>query len=443
MSGTTNGRSPRSVALVGPYGSGKSTLFDALMDAAGSPVKRPADPRNRPTHHRAPPRPLHLSGRPLDHPRLSRLDRIRARSLLPRWRWWISPCVVCEPQPATRARGRAAAEARWPTIGVPHMCSSTRSTRWRAACATRSPPCRRYANSPLVLRQVPIVEAAERHRLCRCGQRTRVSLPQGPAVGTDADPLRDGGRGTGSHSTSWSRSLADHDDVLLEKVLEDIKPTTAEIYADLRKDLAAGAVIEVLLGAADNADGVRRLWKALRHDTPDVAETAERKGIATDGPPLVAGVQDRARRPHRQAVLRPHLARCDQGRGHARRQRGSAASTTCVGGELTKVHGGRDRQIWWRSAGWSGAPTGATVSPAGTPEPLPFPDPPPPVYSLAIATTDRKDDVKLSGALQKLLEEDQTLAIEHEPGHRRDGAARPGRDSPEHHGASGWRGTTA
>src|SRR5690242_8106289 len=49
MSGEQNGRSPRSVALVGPYGVGKSTLLDALMEAAGAPVKRPADPRNRPS----------------------------------------------------------------------------------------------------------------------------------------------------------------------------------------------------------------------------------------------------------------------------------------------------------------------------------------------------------------------------------------------------------
>src|ERR1700683_3350754 len=48
MSETKNGRSPRSVALVGPSSSGKSTLFEALLDAAGAPVKRPADPRNRP-----------------------------------------------------------------------------------------------------------------------------------------------------------------------------------------------------------------------------------------------------------------------------------------------------------------------------------------------------------------------------------------------------------
>jgi elongation factor G len=37
-----------------------------------------------------------------------------------------------------------------------------------------------------------------------------------------------------------------------------------------------------------------------------------------------------------------------------------------------------------------------------------------PVYTLAIATQNRKDDVRLSGALQKLLEEDPSLTLTHD-----------------------------
>jgi elongation factor G len=49
VSGTTSGAAlsrPRSIALVGPYASGKSTLFEALLAAAGTAVRR-GDPRTR------------------------------------------------------------------------------------------------------------------------------------------------------------------------------------------------------------------------------------------------------------------------------------------------------------------------------------------------------------------------------------------------------------
>ena len=41
-SASANGNRPRSIALVGPYSSGKSTLFEALMAAAGSRCGEPA-----------------------------------------------------------------------------------------------------------------------------------------------------------------------------------------------------------------------------------------------------------------------------------------------------------------------------------------------------------------------------------------------------------------
>ena len=41
-----NGARPRSIALVGPYNSGKTALFEALLAAAGAPIRK-SDPRTR------------------------------------------------------------------------------------------------------------------------------------------------------------------------------------------------------------------------------------------------------------------------------------------------------------------------------------------------------------------------------------------------------------
>ena len=159
-----------------------------------------------------------------------------------------------------------------------------------------------YAGSPLVLRQVPIIDGetvsgyvdvvSERAYRYRKGQPSELMQIPSALQDDEQDALN-----------KLVEVLADRDDVLLEKVLEDVKPTTAEIYNDLRKDLAAGAVIEVLLGSAENAGGVRRLWKALRHDTPMPRETARAQGHRGRRAAAGAGLQDGACRTHRQAVV--------------------------------------------------------------------------------------------------------------------------------------------
>ncbi|MGH7101305.1 MAG: GTP-binding protein, partial [Acetobacteraceae bacterium] len=40
---------PRAIALVGPLGAGKTTLLEALMAAAGTPLRRPGETRQRQT----------------------------------------------------------------------------------------------------------------------------------------------------------------------------------------------------------------------------------------------------------------------------------------------------------------------------------------------------------------------------------------------------------
>src|SRR5207253_8020669 len=78
---------------------------------------------------------------------------------------------------------------------------------------------------------------------------------------------------------SMLETLADHDDELMEQLLEDVQPPGDKIFDDLSKELREGLVCPVLLGSATRTNGVLRLLKALRHESPGIAETAKRLGV--------------------------------------------------------------------------------------------------------------------------------------------------------------------
>jgi elongation factor G len=409
MSGSQNGRSPRSVALVGPYSSGKSVLFEALMDAAGAPVKRPADPRNRPATTEV--RIGHCSylgdaWSVLDCPGSIEFSYETSCALA----MVDLAVVVCEPAPA-RALTVAPLLKLLADQGVPHMLFINKIDTLEGSVSDTLAALQGFARSPLVLRQVPIMDGetvsgyvdvvSERAYRYRKGQPSELMQIPSEMQDDEQEALN-----------KLVEVLADRDDTLLEKVLEDVKPTTKEIYNDLRKDLAAGAVIEVMLGSAENAGGVRRLWKALRHDTPTPQETAARKAVAPDGPPLAQVFK---------TVHAGHTGKLS----YARIWRGTIKDGVTLGGTrlggIYRMPGGELSKVGEVAEGevvalgrLDGVPTGATISPGATPEQLPFPEPPPPVYSLAIVTSDHKDDVKLNGALQKQREADPTLTVDHE-----------------------------
>ena len=86
--------------------------------------------------------------------------------------------------------------------------------------------------------------------------------------------------------TSLVEKLADYDDKLLEQLLEDVEPSKEEIYKHLTRTLKGAQVVPVFLGSGQADFGIRRLWKALRHEAPAPQDTAERLGIASEGEPL-------------------------------------------------------------------------------------------------------------------------------------------------------------
>src|SRR5216683_8109799 len=82
---------------------------------------------------------------------------------------------------------------------------------------------------------------------------------------------------------SMLETLADHDDELMEQLLEDIPPPRDKVFDDLAKELRDGLVVPVLLGVATRTNGVLRLLKALRHEAPGGADTAKRLGVKESG----------------------------------------------------------------------------------------------------------------------------------------------------------------
>ena len=319
--------------------------------------------------------------------------------------------VVCEPTP-TRAMAVAPLLKLLAEEGIPHLLFINKIDTLDGSVADTLAALQAHARCPLVLRQMPIVDGAdvtgyvdlmsERAYRYRKGQPSE--LIQIPAT-IAAEEQEARGR--------LVEVLADRDDALLEKVLEDVRPTPEELYRDMHKDLLAGSVLEVLLGAAEHSGGVQRLWKTLRHDTPEAGESAERRALEADGPPVVQVFK---------TVYAGHAGKLS----YARVWRGVVKDGATLGGtRLGGIHqfpNGEAAKVAEARAGdvvalgrLDGVATGATVSTGAEVEALPFPDPPPPVYALAIATTDRKDDVKLSGSLQRLAEEDPTLTVMQNP----------------------------
>src|SRR5436190_7004473 len=85
---------------------------------------------------------------------------------------------------------------------------------------------------------------------------------------------------------SMLETLADHDDELMEQLLEDIQPPRDKVFDDLTRELRDGLVCPVLMGTATRANGILRLLKALRHESPGVADTAKRLGVKAGGDPV-------------------------------------------------------------------------------------------------------------------------------------------------------------
>lgn len=210
-------------------------------------------------------------------------------------------------------------------------------------------------------------------------------------------------------------TLADFDDDLLEKLLEDQEPPTEQILRDLQKTLGADQVVPVFLGVAEQDMGVRRFLEALVAETPDPSVRAGALGIEPDGPALVQ-VLKTYHLPHAGKLS---LARIWRGQVKDGMQLGGMR----VGG-VYRLLGQQQEPIGEAGAGsivalarMEEARTGAVLSNGSglPPIALPTADPLPPLFAYAVTAANRNDEVKLSAALAKLVDEDPSLKVEPDP----------------------------
>jgi elongation factor G len=218
---------------------------------------------------------------------------------------------------------------------------------------------------------------------------------------------------------SMLEKLADHDDVLMEQLLEDIPPPRDKVFDDLSKELRDGVICPVLIGVATRTNGVLRLLKALRHEAPGVADTAKRLNVKTNGE-SIAYVMKTLHTAHggKMSVARVLNGTIPEGSmltgasgtadrvsgvfkliGHGTEKRGPAvAGDTVALGKLDH------------------ATTGDTLTSGKQPHAaLATVAPYPPVLAFTVSAKERKDDVKLGQALHKLYDEDPSLTIIHNP----------------------------
>ena len=209
-------------------------------------------------------------------------------------------------------------------------------------------------------------------------------------------------------------TLADFDDDLMEKLLEDERPTAEEILADLRKTLGADLVVPVFVGVAEQDKGIRRLLEAIAREAPTPNEHAAALKIDPEGP-TVAQVLKNFYHPQSGKLSLVRIWR-----GEVRD--GMQLSDMRVGGVYRLL--GHQMQPAERAAAgdivalarMEGARTGALLHEGNEPPQLRLPlvEPAQPMYAFAVRAKNRSDEVKLSAALQKLVDEDPGLRVEHD-----------------------------
>jgi elongation factor G len=409
---------PRMAALVGPFAGGKTSLLEALLFRSGA-ISRQGRIKDGNTvgDAGAEARARMMSVEP---------TIVSAEYLGDKWTLVDCPgsvefqqdsynvlavadaaIVVCEPDPA-RAVMVAPLLKFLDERRIPHMLFVNKVDVAGTRLKETLEALQAVSDRPLVMREVPIREGeqvvgfvdliSERAYKYHPGQAS--DLIKIPDSMKDEEQLA---------RQEMLEHLADFDDHLMEELLEDVQPPKDEVYDDLAKDLADDLIVPVFFGSAENDGGVTRLWKALRHDVPQPTATAARVGFANGGE-AVARVFKTVHAAHTGKMSFARVLRGEFADGQA-----------LAGGRVSGLFApGTGNPVKQAKAGLGevaafgrldGVATGDVLGGAANGGAA-WTAPLDPLFGLTVQAEKKGDDVKMTGALVKLVEEDPSYRLE-------------------------------
>ncbi|MBZ9764414.1 elongation factor G [Mesorhizobium sp. CA8] len=416
---------PKCIAIVGPFASGKTTLLEAILARTGAiPRQNPVSSGNTVSDHSPEARAHGMSVEAT----FATTDFMGEQITFVDCPGSIEFAFEAEPVLAACDLAVVVAEAdekkipalqlimrKLDDLAIPRVLFLNKVDKAVAGVRETLKMLQPASTVPLLLRQIPVRKdgivigsidlALERAYIYREYAESQVA----------EIPNDDKARELEARF-SMLETLADHDDHLMEQLLEEIEPPKDAIFDDLSADLRAGAVTPVLIGTAEKGNGVLRLLKAIRHDAPDVEATRTRLG-APDGQTVVQVMK---------TIHTAHGGKLSVSRVLSG-QLADAAELFLSNGDTAKVSGiyrmlGKD-QIKQTSAKagdtvalgkLDNVKTGQTLSSVkGGIRPLVTLEPPQPVFAFALRPKERKDEVKMSAAIQRLAEEDPSLSLRH------------------------------
>ncbi len=387
----------RCIAVIGPSAAGKSELIDqmAMLEGKQPPAAPPVDLRCAEFTY------LGENWAALDCPgslefAQSALDAILCADAV---------VIVASPDP-----DQAVLAAPWIRLAeagnIPCFVFVNRIDECRHDARGIMSSIQSYSARPIILRQVPIRDGerivgavdlvSDRAWRYRDGEPSElIEVP---------DDLRDR---QAEGREELLESLSEHDDWLLEEIIEDRTPATGAVYGICARTLAENLTVPAFFGSAATGNGIRRLMKALRHEAPQPGDTRSRLNDA-----VASAFMSRNRKHVGKLVwLRNFVDELSSG---------STVGGNSIGG-LVEPFGERPVAKTSIDAGGIASAVksdhlnaGCLYSESGHVEAPDWYQAYPALWNRSISALNDRDDAKLSEALHKIAAEDLSLTVIHD-----------------------------